>query len=99
VRRITAEHVPRLYDEPTEAKGRDMGPAFYVMAILGCGDGQAACEQVRLIETQYASVDACNAAMSDKLMAATDLPFPEVSAQCRRTTAPAMASAQARPRG
>ena len=76
-----------------------MGPALYIMAILGCGDGQAACQQVRLIETQYASVDACNAAMAEKLMAATDLPFPEVSAQCRPATAAAMAAAQARPRG
>ena len=76
-----------------------MGPAFYIMAILGCGDGQAACQQVRVIETQYASVDACNAAMSTALMAATDLPFPEVSAQCRAATAPAMAAAVVKPRG
>jgi hypothetical protein len=76
-----------------------MGPAFYIMAILGCGDGQAACQQVRLIETQYSSVDACNAAMAEKLMAATDLPFPEVSAQCRAGSAATMALAQARPHG
>ena len=77
-----------------------MGPAFYIMAILGCGDGGSACQQVRLVKTHYASVDACNAAMSEALMGATDLSFPEVGAECRPAAKADLAVAQANaPRG
>ncbi len=76
-----------------------MGPIFYVMAILGCGDGQAACQQVRLIETHYASADACTQAMPAALMGATDLSFPEVSAECRPGGKTVSASVRVQPRG
>jgi hypothetical protein len=32
-----------------------MGPAFFVIAILGCGEGDAPCEQVRRLATRYES--------------------------------------------
>ncbi len=60
-----------------------MGPAFYIMAILGCGDAGASCQQVRVIETRYATPDACSAAMSATLMEQSDVSFPEVMAECR----------------
>ncbi|WP_156680398.1 hypothetical protein [Sphingomonas profundi] len=60
-----------------------MGPLFYVMAILGCGDAGGACQPVRVMDTHYASADACTAAVGQALMDATDLSFPEVTAECR----------------
>ena len=41
-----------------------MGPAFYVMAILGCGEADTACQQVGVTQAQYESADACTAATS-----------------------------------
>lgn len=76
-----------------------MGPIFYVMAILGCGDGQAACEQVRVVDTHFASADACSAAMPAALMDASDLSFPEMSAECRQTRRSVASGAAAAPRG
>ncbi|TVV71538.1 hypothetical protein FOY91_16625 [Sphingomonas solaris] len=75
-----------------------MGPVFYIMAILGCGDGQAACQQVRTVETHYASPDACTAAMPAALMDQSDLSYPEVMAECRPGKA-SLAVADGRPRG
>ena len=39
-----------------------MGPGFYVIAILGCADGSAACTPVATMPTRYESRDACVAA-------------------------------------
>ena len=60
-----------------------MGPAFYVIAILGCGEADAACQQVSVADAVYQSVDACNAATADALAEHVDLAFPVVVAQCR----------------
>ena len=65
-----------------------MGPVFYVMAILGCGEADTACQQVAVADTQYESVEACNAATGDALGGHVDLSFPVVVAQCRRADAP-----------
>ena len=35
-----------------------MEPLFYVMAIMGCGDGQAQCPQARVEPAQYQSMPA-----------------------------------------
>ena len=59
-----------------------MGPAFYVIAILGCGEADAACQQVSVADAVYQSVDACNAATADALAEHVDLAFPVVVAQC-----------------
>jgi hypothetical protein len=64
-----------------------MGPAFYVMAILGCGEADAACQQVGLAETRYESLEACNAATEAAVMRNMGLAFPVVAAQCRRADA------------
>jgi hypothetical protein len=49
-----------------------MGAALYVIAILGCGEGPAPCEQLRLAETD-AALERHGA----------DAPFPVVVAECR----------------
>lgn len=60
-----------------------MGPAFYVMAILGCGEADAACEPVANVATQYQSAEACNAATTSMIQTHMDALFPVVVAQCR----------------
>ena len=39
-----------------------MGPVFYVLAILGCGEGEASCQQIAMAPASYQSVDACHQA-------------------------------------
>lgn len=99
MRRVTTEPLRGTYVVFIGSGGRIMGPVFYIMAILGCGDGAAACQQVRMVDTHYASADACAAAMNAALMDATDLSFPEVTAECRPSAKANLAAAQAKPRG
>ena len=66
-----------------------MGPGFYVIAILGCGDGSAACAPVATLPTRYESRDACQAATADALMTSGEFDFPTLLAQCRPALAPA----------
>ena len=62
-----------------------MGPVFYLMSILGCGEGETACEQVAVAPTRYENVDACNRATGSALMATgPKVAYPVVVAQCRR---------------
>jgi hypothetical protein len=64
-----------------------MGPAFYIMAILGCGEADTACEQVATVESRYESIDACNAATSAQVERHADLLYPVVVAQCQQAGA------------
>ena len=64
-----------------------MGPAFYVMAILGCGEADTACQQVAVANARYESIDACNAASPDVVARQGDVLFPVVIAQCRPANA------------
>ena len=66
-----------------------MGPAFYVLAILGCGEGETACQQITTAGSSYESVDACNQASEGALMNHVDAAFPVVVAQCQRADTPA----------
>ena len=61
-----------------------MGPAFYVMAILGCGEAETACEPVANVATQYRSAEACNAATTAAIEKHSDALYPVVVAQCRK---------------
>ncbi len=61
-----------------------MEPLLYVMAILGCGEGDAPCREVAVAERRFASEEQCLAATEDELLRRDDLPFPAVVAQCRR---------------
>lgn len=65
-----------------------MGPGFYVIAILGCTDGSAACTPVATMPTRYESRDACQAGTELALAASGDFDFPTLLAQCRPGKAP-----------
>lgn len=65
-----------------------MQSLLYVMAILGCGEGEAPCDPIRLEEARYESRDACLAATGAALMRHRDLPYPVIVADCRRADAP-----------
>lgn len=60
-----------------------MEPILYVMAILGCGESDAPCREVRVAQQSYRSEAACLAATEDALMRADDLVFPSIVARCR----------------
>jgi hypothetical protein len=66
-----------------------MTPAFFLIAIMGCGEGDAPCRQVRLLDAHYQSRAACVAASEDALARNSEAPFPVVVAQC---VAPAQAA-------
>lgn len=60
-----------------------MESLFYVMAIMGCGDGSEACAEARVEPTRYASAAQCQAALPQALTRHTDLSFPVITAACR----------------
>lgn len=74
-----------------------MGPAYFVIAIMGCGDGGIACRTVATPGAHYASEQACLAARGDALMANTDLDFPTLFAECLPVTRKSSASEQPSP--
>ncbi|QLC25706.1 hypothetical protein HFP57_12215 [Parasphingopyxis algicola] len=68
-----------------------MGPAYYVLAIMGCGDGATMCEQVAREATLYRSETACLAETEEVLIRESDRPYPLLMAECQRI-APQIAS-------
>lgn len=60
-----------------------MEPLLYVIAILGCGDGAAPCEEVQIAPGHYASQAACARATEAMLVRHSKLDFPVIVAQCR----------------
>lgn len=64
-----------------------MGPALYLIAIMGCGESDAPCREVRVADTRYESQAACVQATPNALERLGDIPFPNVVAQCRRADA------------
>ena len=72
-------------------KGRDVEPIIYVMALLGCGESDASCRELRVEPARYQSEASCMAATEAVLVRNDDLPYPSVVAQCRPAdTAPQM---------
>jgi len=61
-----------------------MAPLIYVIAIMGCGEGDQACREVQVAEPRFATQAACAQATADVLARYTDLAYPSVVAQCRR---------------
>ena len=59
-----------------------MGPAYFVISILGCADGSAQCVPAATMPVHYASEATCRAAQTDALIASSDLDFPSLVAQC-----------------
>lgn len=64
-----------------------MEAAFFIMAIMGCGDAASACATARIEPAHYATVQQCQAAMAEALARNNDLDFPVVSAACQRNGA------------
>jgi hypothetical protein len=60
-----------------------MGPAYFVIAIMGCGDGAVDCRTVAAPAAHYVSEQACMAARGEALMANSDLDFPTLLAECQ----------------
>lgn len=60
-----------------------MEPLYFVMAIMGCGDGSVNCAQARVEPLHYQSISACQAAMPSALARNSDLSYPVISATCR----------------
>jgi len=59
-----------------------MGPGIFIIAIMGCGEGDAPCRQVRMLEARYESQAACTAATEDAVARNVDVDYPVVVAQC-----------------
>ncbi|MBA3879122.1 MAG: hypothetical protein C0500_05350 [Sphingobium sp.] len=60
-----------------------MGPLHYVMAILGCGDGEQACAEARIVPVRYPSITACQMAMPTAIVRNSDIDYPVIAASCR----------------
>ena len=60
-----------------------MGPAAFIIAIFGCGEGEAPCEPVRRLEQVYASEAACADATETALTRHGDADYPLVVARCQ----------------
>jgi hypothetical protein len=60
-----------------------MGPAYFILAILGCGEGDAPCRQVAVTGMTFDSQSACMAATGNAVEKYQDAPYPVVVAQCR----------------
>ncbi|MBB5698245.1 hypothetical protein [Sphingomonas yantingensis] len=61
-----------------------MEPLYFVMAIMGCGDAGAACEQARVEPVRYRTALECQAAMPGVLARNSDLSFPEITGACQQ---------------
>ncbi|HEX8655634.1 MAG TPA: hypothetical protein VF693_10475 [Allosphingosinicella sp.] len=56
---------------------------LYVIAILGCGEGEAPCQPVQVADARYESREACMAATEGALARFANLDFPVVVARCQ----------------
>ena len=76
-----------------EQRDFEMGPGYFVIAILGCADGGTSCTPVATLQTRYESAAQCTAATAPALEANNNFDFPSLVAQCRpaahATSAPA----------
>ena len=59
-----------------------MGPAGYLLAILGCGEGEANCQPVAIQPVRYESRAACMAA-TEAALADAEAAYPVMVADCR----------------
>lgn len=60
-----------------------MGPAYFVIAILGCADGGNACTEVTTLQTHYSSEAQCTAATPSALLENSAFDYPTLVASCR----------------
>lgn len=64
-----------------------MEPLMFVMAILGCSESDAACRELRVMPAPYRSEAECMADTASQLIRHSDLLYPTLVAQCRRSGA------------
>ena len=76
-----------------------MEPLYFVMAIMGCGDGSMTCAQARVEPVHYASIQQCQMAMPAALMRNSDIDYPVISAACRSVGQQLVENRQDRRRG
>lgn len=60
-----------------------MGPGLFVLALIGCGDGETMCREVRIVNVSYPSEAACATAIVSQLEANMDLAYPILMARCQ----------------
>ena len=60
-----------------------MGPGYFIIAIMGCADGSAACTPLATMPTRYESAATCAANVNAALVANSDLDSPTLVAECR----------------
>jgi len=60
-----------------------MGPAYFVIAILGCADGGTACTPLATLQTHYATEAECTAASGAALIENSQFDYPTLLARCR----------------
>lgn len=65
-----------------------MGVGIFLIAIMGCGEGEASCQPIRLLDQRYESQAQCAAATEAALAGNIDVDFPVVVAQCQRAGEP-----------
>jgi hypothetical protein len=71
-----------------------MGPGYFVIAIMGCADGSAACTPVATMPTRYESRAECSAAAPATLAENATFDFPSMVAECQSMSRPAGADAE-----
>jgi hypothetical protein len=59
-----------------------MGPGIFLIAIMGCGEGDSSCQTLRTLDTRYESRAACVAATEGALSRNSDADAPVIVAQC-----------------
>jgi hypothetical protein len=69
-----------------------MGPAYFVIALLGCADGGGACTEVATLPAHYGTETECTAATAAALVENSNLDFPTIVARCRAGTTKAAAA-------
>lgn len=75
-----------------------MGPGYFILAIMGCGDGAAMCEEIQRLEPVYRSEYECLADSEAALHAASASPYPMIVAECQQLS-PQIAQARLSPEG
>ena len=71
-----------------------MDAAYFVIAILGCGDGGTTCTRVATLQTHDATEAQCSAATAAVLQDNSDFDFPTLVAKCDAAKPAAAAGAQ-----
>jgi hypothetical protein len=59
-----------------------MALGVFLIAILGCGEGDGPCQTLRTLDTPYATQAACVAATEDALSRNSGADAPVIVAQC-----------------